>query len=311
MIAKTNASCRPSRNGSVIRFGKKPRPVRAARSQARGCWSTCGADEPLDRVVAEERREQHRHGRQVADLRAPSAAGTPCASRPAASVCGQRSREPDDHQREEDPDREHLRRVLEGLVHARRRRRGPRAGRLFITPARFGEANAPIERPIRSRIAANTGYEKSIGSSSSSTNATAEREHPARREARASRSGRRGTRRAGPASRNPTVSGSMWIPAQSGVEREAVAVLGQPDPLQPDDQHEHQAAARDRGEEAREDAEGERADPEQRQPEHRVRDPRARSTTNATSSSSPDAEQPSRRTGSSSPSGCQPYGRMP
>ncbi len=48
----------------------------------------------------------------------------------------------------------------------------------------------------------------------------------------------------GPAIRNPAVSGSMKMPAQSGVLLEAVSVLRQPDPLQPDDQHEHQAAAR-------------------------------------------------------------------
>jgi hypothetical protein len=47
-------------------------------------------------------------------------------------------------------------------------------------------------------------------------------------------------------------------------------VLGQPDPLQPDDQHEHQAAARDRGKERRKGAEREGADAEQRQAEHRI-----------------------------------------
>ena len=31
------------------------------------------------------------------------------------------------------------------------------AGRLFITAARLGEANMPIETPLRNRIAANTG----------------------------------------------------------------------------------------------------------------------------------------------------------
>ena len=31
------------------------------------------------------------------------------------------------------------------------------AGRLFITAARLGEANMPMEMPLSSRIAANTG----------------------------------------------------------------------------------------------------------------------------------------------------------
>ena len=38
-------------------------------------------------------------------------------------------------------------------------------GRLFITAARLGEANIPIEIPFRNRIAAKTGKEKSVGSS--------------------------------------------------------------------------------------------------------------------------------------------------
>jgi hypothetical protein len=59
----------------------------------------------------------------------------------------------------------------------------------------------------------------------------------------------------------------------AGPERrfgEAVAVLRQPDALQPDDQHEHQPAAGDGGEEGREAAEAERADAEQREAEHRL-----------------------------------------
>ena len=33
----------------------------------------------------------------------------------------------------------------------------PRRGRLFITAARLGEANSPIDAPIRDRIAPKTG----------------------------------------------------------------------------------------------------------------------------------------------------------
>ena len=69
----------------------------------------------------------------------------------------------------------------------------------------------------------------------------------------------------GPETRKPTVSGSMAMPAHSGVTREVVAVQRQPDPLQPDDQHEHQPAAAERGQQAGEDAGRERPDPEQLQ----------------------------------------------
>ena len=59
----------------------------------------------------------------------------------------------------------------------------------------------------------------------------------------------------------------------AGVQRglgEAVAVLGQPDALQPDDQDEHQAAACDRRQEGGQRSERERPDAEQRQTEHRI-----------------------------------------
>ena len=71
----------------------------------------------------------------------------------------------------------------------------------------------------------------------------------------------------------PTVSGIMAMPAHSGVRGEDVAVQGQPDPLEPDDQHEHQATAADGGQEAGEDAGGEGADLEEAQREHRLAHP--------------------------------------
>ena len=74
----------------------------------------------------------------------------------------------------------------------------------------------------------------------------------------------------GPAIRKPRVSGSMAIPAHSGVTREVVAVQGQPDPLEPDDQHEHQPAAAEGGQEAGQHAGGEGPDLEQLETEHRL-----------------------------------------
>ena len=46
-------------------------------------------------------------------------------------------------------------------------------GRLFITPARLGEANIPMETPLRNRHAANSGYGKLVGSSASRRKLTA------------------------------------------------------------------------------------------------------------------------------------------
>ena len=61
--------------------------------------------------------KMHRDGRQVPDVRG-GRGGNAVRLEPGRERVRQRRREPDDHQREEDPDREHLRRVLERLVHA-------------------------------------------------------------------------------------------------------------------------------------------------------------------------------------------------
>ena len=78
--------------------------------------------------------------------------GNAVGDEPVVQRRGQGGGEADDHEREEDADREHLGRVLEGRVHPRRRHRGARGGRLFITPARLGEAKAPIARPFSRSI---------------------------------------------------------------------------------------------------------------------------------------------------------------
>ena len=46
-------------------------------------------------------------------------------------------------------------------------------GRLFMTPARFGEPNMDMVSPVAKRRTAKTQYEKSIGSSSSNPKQTA------------------------------------------------------------------------------------------------------------------------------------------
>ena len=76
---------------------------------------------------------------------------------PADERVGQGRRQAEDHQREEDPDREHLRGVLEGLVHAAAGPAVAGAAGCSSPPARLGEANMPIEIPISSRIARELG----------------------------------------------------------------------------------------------------------------------------------------------------------
>ena len=203
--------------------------------------------------------------------------------------------EAEDHQREEDPDREHLGGVLEGLVHA------PAGATVLRRQAvhhrgAVGRGEQPHrDAPISSSTAANAVKEKSIGSRLSSTNASAEPSIPPVANQRApKRSERYPERRTG-----DQHAERQRQHVEAGAQRRVDvvdAVLGQPDALQPDDQHEHQPAARDRREERRERPERERADAKQRQAEHRVlrRAPRSRRRRSG---------WPRRRTAARSPAG--------
>ena len=142
-----NAACSPSRNGPEIRLGKNELPgerrLVVRRQRREHVRRRAGAGSGCSRGT---RRTGSTPAAACATWCAVGGA-TPCACSPALSVCGQRRGQPDDHQREEDADREHLGGVLERLVHRRRRRRGRPRGRLFITAARLGEANRPIDDP--------------------------------------------------------------------------------------------------------------------------------------------------------------------
>ena len=115
-IAKANAACRPSRNGAEIRVGKNDRPGQHGLAVRRQRAEHVRVDEVLDRVVAEERREQDRHGRQLAH-RVRRRGRDAVALEAGRERVRERRRQADDHQREEDADRQDLRRVLERLVH--------------------------------------------------------------------------------------------------------------------------------------------------------------------------------------------------
>ncbi len=144
-------------------------------------------------------------------------------------------------------------------------------GRLFITAARLGEANMPIETPTIASTSANGRNGEVDRQQRQQEEAQRGAEHPARREpARAEAVGQVSGGRAGDQHAERQRQHVDARPQRR--VGEVVAVLGQPDALQPDDQHEHQPAARDRREERRERPERERADAEQRQAEHRLGD---------------------------------------
>ena len=200
----------PGRNGAEMRLREEAPAGSSAATWAAGSFAEHrGPDEVLHRVVAEEGGEEHRDRRQVRDPCGRRPTGTPCARRARGRGRRQGRGEPDDHQGEEDPDREHLRRVLEGGVHAAP---APRCwgGRLFITPARFGEANDPVAEPVQEqeqgegRVGEVDGQELQ-----SATKLTACDRASRRWRTAARRSGPRACPETGPATRKPKVSGSM------------------------------------------------------------------------------------------------------
>ncbi len=266
-MANANASSRPLRNGPAISCGKNARPLIAAALCAGSLREHVRPEQLLRRVVAEERGEEHRDGRQLAHARR-DVRGDAVRLQTRRERVRQRPGEPDDHQREEDPDRQDLRGVLERLIHAAARTSMLRGQAVHHAgPVRRGEC-AHRRCPIRGGWRASSAYEKLTGEHREQKEAERRDEHPARRERpRAVAVGQDTRDRAG----DEEADRQRQHPDPGPQRRrgEADAVLGQPDPLQPDDQHEHQAAARDRGEEAREHAEGERADLEQLQLEHR------------------------------------------
>jgi hypothetical protein len=119
----------------------------------------------------------------------------------------QHRRQPGDHQREEDPDREHLRGVLERRVHTTPGTTIPRRQTVHHRrPVRRGET--PIANPFNNRTAANAGYGKTIGSNSNNPNVAAATTIPAVANGHGpNRSDRYPD--AGPASKNPTVNGNI------------------------------------------------------------------------------------------------------
>ncbi len=95
----------------------------------------------------------------------------------------------------------------------------------------------------------------------------------------------------GAATRKPTVTRQQVDARPQRRRLEAVAVQRKPDALQPDDQHELQAAAAHRGHQPGEVAHAERGGSEQPDVDHR-RATRSSMKQNATSSSSPTAIEP-------------------
>ena len=187
-MAKSRAAWRPAWNGALIRPGKKPRPVSAC------CWASgqlaqrVGADEVLDRVVAEEGGEQRGDRREVGDA-VGHAGRHAVGDQPVQQVLGKRRHQPDDHEGEEDPDGQHLGRVLEGGVH-------PRAG----TPVLGRQAvhhPGPVGRAERGHGQPGEEEQRRRRPSRGSRRAGT-RAGPSRRRCRACRRWRTGGPRSGP-----------------------------------------------------------------------------------------------------------------
>ena len=227
-------------------------------------------EQVLHRVVAEERGEQRRHGRQVGDagrVGVRDAVGDEAVVHRAREARG----EADDHQREEDPDRQHRRRVLERRAHAR-------AGAALVGGQAVHDRRAVGrgEQAHREAVEEQERRERDVGE--------VDRQQLEQEEAH--RGGDHAAGRERPrAVAVGEIAGHGAGDEEPGDQREhvdarpqrrlgeRVAVAREPDPLQPDDEDELQAAAADRGQQGRDAPGGERADAEEREVEHRLGDP--------------------------------------
>ncbi len=219
----------------------------------------------LDGVVAEERGEEHRDRREMRDTRC-HASGHALADQPGHEAHRQGGREPEDHQREEDTDREHLGGVLEGRVHARARA-AVLGGQAVHHPGTVRRGEGAHREAVQQEQPREQGVGEVHRQQLEQRKARRSPEHPTGREGPGAEViGEEPRDRAG--DQETEGEREHVDPRPERRLREAVAVLGQPDALQPDDEHEHEPAAPHRREEARQHARRVRPDPEQRQPEH-------------------------------------------
>ena len=111
------------------------------------------AEQLLDRVEAEEGGEQDRHGRQVGDL-VGGRRGDAVGLEAGAIVCGRVELRPTIISVKKTPIDITCAEFWKVWFIPPPAPRSAR-GRLFITAARLGDANMPIEIPVSSRISAN------------------------------------------------------------------------------------------------------------------------------------------------------------
>ena len=137
-----------------------------------------------------------------------------------------------------------------------------------MMPVWFGAMNMPMPTEFKKISAAKPQYEKSTGSIRSRTKVSATMSSPPVAKGRAPNRSANTRYRTGQqetdGERDHIDAGPQW---RLG---EAVAVEGEPDALQPDDQHEHQTTAAERRKEAGDVPGREGPDPEQGQPEHGI-----------------------------------------
>ena len=223
-MAKSRAACRPAWNGAADQAGEEAATGEHVPAGPAGRWARVWA--PIrccDRVVAEEGGEQGRDRRQMGD---PVGHGRRHAvgDQPVVAGCaGSDDDQADDHQGEEDPDREHLGRVLEGGVHPRTR--APVLRRQAVHhPGPVGRAERGHGQPGEEQ---QDGRRPSRGSRRAGARAGRSRPRcrACRRWRRAGpRSGPTGCPTTGPAMRNPSGEREHGDPGPQRGAREVVAV---------------------------------------------------------------------------------------
>ena len=216
-IETPKTTVRPWWKGPEMRCGKNSRPVITARFCGRKVLQrACRGEQVLQRVDAEDRREQRRHRRQRADV---LRGGVRHALLPAAPGrarrAGVRARPATISEKNTPidsavPEFWNVARMPDATPRSLGRdaahdRGGVRRGE--HTAADPVERDQQRERPVR----------EVDRQQQQADEARAEQQHAGRRRSRARRTGPTGARAAGPATRNPAVSGSRKMPAHSGV----------------------------------------------------------------------------------------------
>jgi len=260
----------PVAEGTLDQPGEESPPGQVGGVSGADLGQHVGAEELLDRVQSEEGGEQAPDRRQVGDVLGRGG-GHSLRHQAAVEGCGKGGGEPQRDHREEETDREHAGRVLERVEHARTR--SPLVGRKAVHhragvgSGEQAEGQADQEQQQGEPDVGEVHRERLEEQEGHAGHGQPRRRERARPVPVGELAGQRARKE------EPDGEGDHVDAGPQRCPLERVAVLGEPDPLEPDDEHELQPAPGEGSEEGGQVAHGERPVLEQVELEHRVLDP--------------------------------------